>query len=121
MDKDRNPGTSDIIIVITTSDSRDEAVKLGRMMVEKRLAACAQISGPIESHFWWDGKLDRAEEWQCRFKTSRKLYSALEQEIRKAHSYQVPQIVAVPVLTALTDFESWVMEETDQISKEQGL
>jgi len=103
---------SGILIVITTTDSREEARKIGRAMVKKRLAACAQISGPIESHFWWEGRLDRAEEWQCRFKTSERRYPELESAIAEMHSYEVPQIVAVPVNTALDSFGKWVMEET---------
>ncbi len=109
---------TDIIIVIITSDSREEVLKIGKSMVEKRLAACAQISSPIESHFWWDGKLDKAEEWQCSMKTTREKYPALEQAIAQMHSYDVPQIVAVPVCAALASFEKWVMEETGSMGTE---
>lgn len=108
-----NSTDTDILIVITTSDSMEEVRNIGRTMVEKRLAACAQISGPIESHFWWNGKLDRAEEWQCRLKTSRAKYPELEQTIKQMHSYEVPQIVAVPVCSALDSFEKWVIKETE--------
>ena len=104
---------TEILIVITTMDSREEALQTGKAMVEKRLAACAQISGPIESHFWWDGKLDKAQEWQCRMKTTKEKYPELEQAIRETHSYDVPQIVAVPVYAALESFKKWVIKETE--------
>ncbi len=106
-----------IMIVVTTCDSRDEAVNIGREMVRKRLAACAQISGPIESHFWWDGKLDSAEEWQCRMKTTPGLYPSIEEAIKEIHSYEVPQIVGIRVSGALSEFESWVIEETEKKKK----
>jgi periplasmic divalent cation tolerance protein len=112
-----NSENTRILIVITTADSREEARKIGHSMVERRLAACAQISGPIESHFWWDGKLDRAEEWQCRLKTTVERYAELERAIAEMHSYEVPQIVAVPVRSALKPFEQWVIEETESAAR----
>ena len=101
-----------IIIVTTTTDSEEEARHIAQSMVGKRLAACAQISGPIESHFWWNGKLDSAKEWQCRLKTCRSRYPALEKEIKKIHSYELPQIVAVDASEALPEFEQWVNTTT---------
>ncbi len=103
---------ADIIIVITTTDSREEAQRIARVMVEKRLAACAQVSGPIESHFHWDNKIDKAEEWQCKLKTVQKKYQELESAIVEMHSYEVPQVVAVPVTMAFRAFAQWVHEET---------
>jgi len=103
---------TNIIVVITTTDSREEAQRIARAMVEKRLAACAQVSGPIESHFHWDNRIDRAEEWQCKFKTAQGKYPELERAIVEMHSYEVPQVVAFPVTMAFKAFAQWVYEET---------
>lgn len=109
----QSENSTSIIIVTTTTDSEEEARRIAQSMVGKRLAACAQISGPIESHFWWDGKLDSAKEWQCRLKTSRNRYQELEKEIEKMHSYELPQIVAIDVSAALSGFEQWIRDETN--------
>ena len=89
---------ADYIQVVTTTERREDAERIARELVESRLAACVQIVGPITSTYRWQGKIEMAEEWQCWTKSRRDLYDAIEQAIRRLHPYEVPEILAVPVL-----------------------
>jgi len=102
-----------LLIVVTTCDQRDDAEKLASLSVEKRLAACAQVSGPITSYYWWKDRQERAEEWQIRMKTTHSGYKRLENFIRENHPYELPQIVAFDVDQALPEFALWVAEITE--------
>lgn len=97
---------------VTTADSREAAEALARSAVQARVAACAQVSGPINSTYWWEGKVESAEEWYVTFKTTAERYPALEQHIREHHSYDVPEVVLLPVLAGNPAYLAWVSEET---------
>ena len=86
--------------------------KIGAALVEKRLAACVQIVGPIESVYRWQGKIETAAEWQCWIKTRRQLFEQIELAIRELHSYEVPEILAVPIAQGSAAYLSWLGEET---------
>ena len=101
-----------IIEVHTTIDSREAAQKIAEAIVSKRLAACVQVSGPITSTYWWQGKIEQAEEWFCTAKTRKELYNELEQAIREVHSYDVPEILAVDVVVGNAGYLDWVEQET---------
>jgi Uncharacterized protein involved in tolerance to divalent cations len=98
--------------VITTTDSREAADGLARSAVEARVAACAQVVGPITSTYWWEGKIETAEEWQVVFKTTVERYAALEENIRTHHSYDVPEILCTPVTAGNPAYLEWVTTET---------
>jgi periplasmic divalent cation tolerance protein len=97
---------------VTTTDSQEAAEALARSAVEARVAACAQVSGPITSTYWWDGAVESAEEWCVVFKTTAERYPALEEHIRAHHSYDVPEVVLLPILAGNPAYLSWVSEET---------
>ena len=101
---------SDLFQVSTTLSSREEAERIGRTLVEERLAACAQILGPITSFYWWQDRLESAVEWYCHLKTTAEQYSALEARLRALHSYDVPEIVAVPIERCGADYTAWVIK-----------
>jgi periplasmic divalent cation tolerance protein len=103
---------ADYIEVHTTIDSKEGAQKIAEALVSKRLAACVQVSGPITSTYWWQGQIEQAEEWICTAKTRRELYSDLEQAIREAHTYDVPEVLAVDVVAGNPDYLTWVSSET---------
>ncbi|HLI68381.1 MAG TPA: divalent-cation tolerance protein CutA [Ktedonobacteraceae bacterium] len=105
---------SEIIEIHTTIDSRDAAQKLAEAVVSKRLAACAQVSGPIMSIYWWQGKIERDQEWLCVMKTRRELYPAVEQAIREAHPYDEPEILAYPMIAGSNGYLAWVERETQE-------
>jgi periplasmic divalent cation tolerance protein len=101
----------DYIQVFTTTDQREDAVKITTDVVEKRLAACAQILGPITSSYWWEGAVEKAEEWLCIIKSKKGLYENLEETIKALHPYDVPEILAVPVTSGNPDYLAWLDAE----------
>ncbi len=100
------------VLVQTTTDSRAEAVELARGAVEGRLAACAQVSGPVASTYWWEGTVERAEEWLLTLKLPATGYEALADYISRSHSYDEPEIIATPIVAGSSGFLSWLEEET---------
>lgn len=103
---------AEYIEVHTTIDSQEGAQKIANAIVSRRLAACVQVSGPITSTYWWEGKMEQAQEWVCTAKTRSELYSQLEQAIKEVHPYDVPEILAVDVVAGNTDYLKWVSQET---------
>ncbi len=100
----------DYIQVITTVEHREDAQRIATALVEQRLAACVQVSGPVTSTYRWQGKIHSAQEWQCSIKTRRDRYPEVEQAIRKLHPYQVPEILALPVVAGGADYLAWLDE-----------
>ncbi|MEU9022103.1 divalent-cation tolerance protein CutA [Actinomadura sp. NPDC048394] len=98
--------------VHVTTGSREEAEKVVQAAVEGRLAACAQISGPVTSAYWWQGKLERDEEYSVVMKTTEDRLGELVASVKAAHSYDTPEIVAVPIVGGLGDYLTWIREET---------
>lgn len=98
--------------VVTTHDERPVADEIAADVVGARVAACAQVDGPITSTYWWDGELQTASEWRVTFKTRAELVPALVERIRAAHTYDVPEIVAVPITGGEPDYLAWIDLET---------
>ncbi len=82
------------------------------MLLEKRLAACVNISAPVESHYWWKDKKERAREVMLFIKTRATLFSKLEKVIRRSHSYAVPEIIEIPILKGNRAYLNWIKKET---------
>ncbi|MCX8022957.1 MAG: divalent-cation tolerance protein CutA [Syntrophorhabdaceae bacterium] len=102
----------DIIQVVTTVSTVEEAEKIGRHLVDQKLASCVQIVGPIKSIYRWKGQMEEAQEWQCIIKTKKYLYKACEEMILSLHSYELPEIVSFSIHTALAGYALWIHEET---------
>jgi periplasmic divalent cation tolerance protein len=102
----------DYIQVVTTTETETDAQTVARAVVEQRLAGCAQVVGPITSVFWWQGQIEKAEEWLCLIKSRHDLYPALEQAIVAVHPYDVPEILAIPVTAGSRDYLEWLDSET---------
>jgi periplasmic divalent cation tolerance protein len=98
--------------VQTMTDSRAEAMELARAAVEARLAACGQVAGPTASTFWWNEEIERAEEWFVFFKTTADRIEELITFIADRHSYDEPEIIAVPIIAGATAYLDWLREET---------
>jgi periplasmic divalent cation tolerance protein len=98
--------------VQTTTDSRAEAMELSRAAVESRLAACAQVAGPVASVYWWEDGLERAEEWLVLLKLPADRYDELASFITERHSYDEPEIVALPIVAGSAAYLNWMREET---------
>lgn len=100
-----------IIQVVTTTDRKEDAERIAGALVEERLAACVQVIGPILSTYRWKGRVERAEEWQCWAKTEAGLYKDVEKAIRAIHPYELPEIVALPVLRGSPEYIDWLHGE----------
>jgi periplasmic divalent cation tolerance protein len=99
------------IQVITTAASEEDAARIAQRLVERRLAACAQVVGPITSTYWWQGRMETSREWQCVLKSRGDLFSAVEAAIREVHAYSTPEILAVPVARGSDDYLAWLDAE----------
>src|SRR6201997_4896211 len=103
---------SDYLQVQTTTDSRAEAMELAQDAVEARLAACAQVAGPVASTFWWEDGIERAEEWIVMLKLPADRYPELAEFLTERHSYDEPEIVATPIVAGSPAYLSWLEDET---------
>ncbi|MBO0789212.1 MAG: divalent-cation tolerance protein CutA [Actinobacteria bacterium] len=106
------PGAPRFLQVQTTTDSRAEAVALSRAAVEARLAACAQVAGPVASVYWWEDAVERAEEWLVLLKLPASRYPELAEFLLERHSYDEPEIVATPLVAGSVSYLSWIETET---------
>lgn len=104
---------TDFIQVITTTESQEAAQKIAEQIVRRRLAACAQVVGPIQSTYWWEGELKQSQEWICVLKTRLALYDRLESELVKIHPYDTPEILALPIIAGYKKYCDWLLSETD--------
>jgi len=96
------------IQVFVTTGTKEDAQKIGKEVLEKKLAACVQIIGPITSEYWWREKIERSDEWLCLIKSKELLYEQLEETIKATHPYEVAEIVAVPVLRGSREYLEWI-------------
>lgn len=102
----------DCLQVVTTTDTREEADRLARSAVEHRLAACAQVVGPVGSTYWWDDEVQTASEWQCVLKTTSARFEELRAHLEREHSYETPEIVALPIVAGGDGYLEWIRRET---------
>jgi periplasmic divalent cation tolerance protein len=108
---------TEAIQVATTTAGRPDAETLAQAVLEKRLGACVQISGPIESRYWWNGRIETAAEWLVTIKTRRDLYAALEKLLLEMHPYDQPEIIATAIDEVSSGYLKWLNE---QVKGEQG-
>jgi len=105
---------AEFIQVVTSIDSEGKAGEIARKLLEERLAACVQVLGPVRSRYWWEGKLEEAEEWLCLVKAKAADYERIESAIKAAHPYTVPEILAMPIATGNPDYLDWLRRETSR-------
>ncbi|MGW2559462.1 divalent-cation tolerance protein CutA [Streptomyces sp. NPDC001514] len=106
---------TDFVQVSTATPTREQAVELAQSVVKERLAAGAQIIGPVTSVFWHLGEFGTGEEWQLLLKTSVERYSALEAHLLKNHPWDNPEVSAVPIVAGAEACLRWVSENTQPI------
>lgn len=97
--------------VLSTVGSEEEAERIAAALVERRLAACVQIVGPISSHYRWQGKVEHAQEWLCLAKAEAARYGDLEAAIAELHPYDEPEIVATPIVAGSAGYLAWLSKE----------
>jgi periplasmic divalent cation tolerance protein len=101
---------AEYVQVLTTVSSEVEAAKIGSDLLERRLVACVQTIGPVTSRYRWQSKLEEEREWQLLAKTEIRLYEEVEAAIRTLHSYQEPEILAIPVIAGSRGYLDWISD-----------
>jgi len=101
---------TDYIQVLTAAGSEQEAERISTALIERRLAACVQVVGPISSRYRWQGKVEHEREWLCLAKTEASRYDELEAAIRELHSYDEPEIVATPIVAGSEGYLEWISD-----------
>jgi periplasmic divalent cation tolerance protein len=96
------------IVVTTTCSSEEEALRVARAVVERRLAACAQVQGGVRSVYRWKGAVEEAGEWLVTFKTRTELFDRLGEAVRGLHSYETPELIATPVVDGSAEYLAWL-------------
>ena len=99
--------TDRIIILITTGNEK-EAHKIAESLVKEKKAACVNIVPRVDSLFWWKGKLDSARESLLLVKTKTSLFPEIVELVKRTHSYQVPEIIALPIIAGSEDYLKWL-------------
>jgi len=96
-------------VVFVTCGTLREGTKIARRVVQKRLAACVNVlRSPMNSYYTWKGKLEVAREYLLVMKTSSKRLAELEKEVKRLHSYEVPEFIAIPVAAGSKDYVAWL-------------
>lgn len=102
---------TDKIVVLVTCGSTREARRIARTLVEARLAACGNVlEAPVRSIYRWKGRVETAREFLLVIKTTRRRFAALEKTVKRLHSYDVPEIIALPVASGSSDYFAWIDE-----------
>jgi periplasmic divalent cation tolerance protein len=102
---------SELLQVSTTTGTREVAERIAVELVDRRLAACVHVAGPIRSTYRWQGKVESAEEWTCVAKTSREQLPAIQTLLKELHPYEVPELVATPIVGGSEAYLKWVQEQ----------
>lgn len=105
---------TDLILVYITTSGAEEAEKLARMILSEKLASCVNIYQGVRSFYLWEGAVETSEEATLVVKTVSFLYEELAKRVREEHSYDLPCIVAIPVLYAEKKYEEWIKRETSR-------
>lgn len=105
---------SGFVQITTTVGTREAAERIAVELVSRRLAACVQVSGPIRSTFRWLEKVESAEEWVCTAKTSRAKSDAVETLVKSLHPYEVPELIATPIIGGSDDYLKWLREQVGE-------
>jgi periplasmic divalent cation tolerance protein len=100
------------ILVMTQLPDRSAATELARALVEARIAACVTVGASVDSLYHWHGQIETATEVPVLVKTQRERYAAVEAAIRARHPYELPEIIAVPIIAGLAPYLDWITAET---------
>ena len=100
------------IVVFVTASSEEEAQKIAHNLLQNKLVACANIMPGIKSIYWWQGKIDQSAECLLVLKTQKKLFSKLAKAVKALHSYDLPEIIAFPIVEGDNNYLQWISKET---------
>jgi periplasmic divalent cation tolerance protein len=96
------------IVVLVTTASKNEAESIAQLLLEHKLIACANIIGPVVSHFHWSEKIEQAEEFLMLMKSRADLFERISAEVRKIHSYELPEVLAIPIVAGSVSYLEWL-------------
>jgi periplasmic divalent cation tolerance protein len=99
---------ADRIVVLITVGNEEEGHKIAESLVNRRKAACVNIVPKLDSLFWWEGKLDSAQESLLIVKTKASLFPEIVELVKRVHSYEVPEIIALPIIAGSEDYLTWL-------------
>ena len=102
---------TDKIVVLSTCASADEAERIARRLIDERLAACVNVISPVRSFYRWKGAVEDFAEWLLIIKSSRELFPTLSAALESAHSYELPEIIAIPIVEGSPNYLSWIERE----------
>jgi len=103
----RKPNMTKIVVLMTTA-TKQEAQRVVRLLLDKHLIACANTLGPVDSSFWWQGKIDRAKEFLVLMKSDQKFFEKLSKTIKEMHSYETPEILALTIVKGWPPYLEWL-------------
>lgn len=103
---------TDLLVTFVTTPDEALASRIAAAAVDARLAACAQVYGPVRSTFRWEGTVEQATEWGCQLKTTRAAFAGLAALIRALHPYDVPEIIAIPIVEGHPPYLAWITDAT---------
>jgi periplasmic divalent cation tolerance protein len=109
---------TDYIVILVTAGAEAEAEKIAKALVEERLAACVNIINPIRSFYRWQGKVADDREWLLIIKTRADRFAAVAAKVKALHSYEVPEVIALPILAGSDNYLRWLGNETIDTEKE---
>jgi periplasmic divalent cation tolerance protein len=108
---------AEFIQVSTTVSTKEKADMIAETLLVERIAGCVQILGPIKSCYWWEGRIEHAKEWICLIKAKASDYGRIESSIKRMHDYDIPEIIALPILRGNPDYLDWIRRETHRKSR----
>jgi periplasmic divalent cation tolerance protein len=103
---------NEYLFVISTVPTREEGGQIARKIVEERLAACVSVSSAVQSFYWWEERISVDQEYILFIKTKTSLFPKLEERIKSLHSYEVPEIIALPIHAGSKDYLDWIRSNT---------
>ena len=101
---------SQFVVVLITASSAQEASSIAEALVREKLAPCVSVVPEVSSTYWWDGKVQSAKEWLLIVKTSSDVFEALKDRVLELHSYDVPEIICLPLVNGSEDYLSWMRD-----------
>ncbi len=108
---------TDKVVIMVTAANRRQCRKIARHLVEAKLAACVNITQPVQSIYRWQGKLADEKEFLLLIKSTRELFAEIKSEISKMHSYQTPEIICLPIIDGSPDYLHWVSDSVKQVGQ----
>jgi len=105
------------VAVFITAPNKKEAEKVSEILLDKRVASCVNILGSVDSHFWWKGKKERVKEYLLIAKTTRRAMRKLVKIVKSAHSYDVPEIIAIPIIAGYRPYLNWIEGSVKNLMK----